>query len=179
VRRALRTASGRWSAPSSSSIFRAGAIHVRQGHGVRPHPHIGLATVSYLFDGTIMHRDSEGNIREIQPGAMNLMTRAAHRPFERTPDLQRKNGQKMLACRAGFALTRGLGGNRTLVPALRGRDLPRCQLTRRHRARHRGQSFGAKSRLRWCRRGSMPSDRRNKHQRPARRRPRRARHLCG
>ena len=41
---------------------------------VRPHPHIGLATVTYLFDGSIMHRDSEGNIQEIQPGAMNLMT---------------------------------------------------------------------------------------------------------
>ncbi len=53
-----------------------------KGMDVRPHPHIGLATVTYLFDGSIMHRDSEGNIQEIQPGAMNLMTRRArHRPF--------------------------------------------------------------------------------------------------
>ena len=36
-----------------------------KGMDVRPHPHIGLATVTYLFDGSIMHRDSEGNIREI------------------------------------------------------------------------------------------------------------------
>src|ERR1700743_3092651 len=43
-----------------------------KGMDVRPHPHIGLATVTYLFDGSIMHRDSEGNIQEIQPGAMNL-----------------------------------------------------------------------------------------------------------
>ncbi|MFH1558255.1 MAG: pirin family protein [Pseudomonadota bacterium] len=45
-----------------------------QGLDVRPHPHIGLATVTYLFDGKIMHRDSEGNALEITPGAMNLMT---------------------------------------------------------------------------------------------------------
>ena len=53
---------------------------------VRPHPHIGLATVTYLFDGRIMHRDSEGNALEITPGAMNLMTAGsgiAH--SERTP----------------------------------------------------------------------------------------------
>jgi redox-sensitive bicupin YhaK (pirin superfamily) len=41
---------------------------------VRPHPPIGLATVTYLFDGRVMHRDSEGNPLEITPGAMNLMT---------------------------------------------------------------------------------------------------------
>ena len=45
-----------------------------RGMDVRPHPHIGLATVTYLFDGCIMHRDSEGNALEITPGAMNLMT---------------------------------------------------------------------------------------------------------
>src|SRR5216683_3071063 len=45
-----------------------------RGLDVRPHPHIGLATVTYLFDGRVMHRDSEGNALEITPGAMNLMT---------------------------------------------------------------------------------------------------------
>src|SRR5256886_8026351 len=45
-----------------------------QGLDVRPHPHIGLATVTYLFDGRVMHRDSEGNALEITPGAMNLMS---------------------------------------------------------------------------------------------------------
>src|SRR5213595_3298982 len=45
-----------------------------KGLDVRPHPHIGLATVTYLFDGRVMHRDSEGNELEIMPGAMNLMT---------------------------------------------------------------------------------------------------------
>jgi redox-sensitive bicupin YhaK (pirin superfamily) len=76
-----------------------------QGMDVRPHPHIGLATVTYLFDGSIMHRDSEGNVQEIQPGAMNLMTAGrgiAH--SERTPDVQRANGQKMLGLQSWIAL---------------------------------------------------------------------------
>jgi redox-sensitive bicupin YhaK (pirin superfamily) len=46
------------------------------GHGiaVRPHPHIGLATITYLFEGEIMHRDSLGYAQLIQAGAVNLMT---------------------------------------------------------------------------------------------------------
>lgn len=44
------------------------------GHDVRPHPHIGLATVTYLLDGAIMHRDSLGSKQEITPGAINWMT---------------------------------------------------------------------------------------------------------
>src|SRR6201982_2683941 len=75
------------------------------GMDVRPHPHIGLATVTYLFDGKIMHLDSEGNIQEIEPGAMNLMTAGrgiAH--SERTAAVQRQTGQKMLGLQSGIAL---------------------------------------------------------------------------
>ncbi|MFK7886296.1 MAG: pirin family protein [Gammaproteobacteria bacterium] len=45
-----------------------------EGINVRPHPHIGLATVTYLFDGKIMHRDSLGVVQSIERGAVNLMT---------------------------------------------------------------------------------------------------------
>ena len=45
-----------------------------QNHDVRPHPHIGLATVTYLFDGAILHRDNLGSVQEITPGAINWMT---------------------------------------------------------------------------------------------------------
>jgi redox-sensitive bicupin YhaK (pirin superfamily) len=45
-----------------------------QGIAVRPHPHIGLATVTYLFEGEIIHRDSLGYLQPIEPGAVNLMT---------------------------------------------------------------------------------------------------------
>src|ERR687894_266723 len=47
---------------------------VGKGIDVRPHPHIGLATATYLFDGEIMHRDSLGTEIAISPGALNLMT---------------------------------------------------------------------------------------------------------
>lgn len=45
-----------------------------QGIAVRPHPHIGLATITYLFEGEIMHRDNLGFVQPIQAGAVNLMT---------------------------------------------------------------------------------------------------------
>src|SRR5665647_1000687 len=47
---------------------------VGTGIDVRPHPHIGLATVTYLFDGEIMHRDSLGTALAIKPGEVNWMT---------------------------------------------------------------------------------------------------------
>lgn len=43
-------------------------------HDVRPHPHIGLATVTYLFEGAMDHRDSLGTVQRIEPGAINWMT---------------------------------------------------------------------------------------------------------
>ena len=59
-------------------------------HDVRAHPHIGLATVTYLFEGAMQHRDSLGRVQRIEPGAINWMT--AGRGIvhsERTPqDLQ-------------------------------------------------------------------------------------------
>ncbi|MBS0341145.1 MAG: pirin family protein [Proteobacteria bacterium] len=48
--------------------------HPGREHDVRPHPHIGLATVTYLFEGAMMHRDSIGSEQEIRPGAVNWMT---------------------------------------------------------------------------------------------------------
>jgi redox-sensitive bicupin YhaK (pirin superfamily) len=76
-----------------------------QGMDVRPHPHIGLATVTYLFDGRIMHRDSEGNALEITPGAMNLMTAGsgiAH--SERTPPDARARGSGTFGIQSWVAL---------------------------------------------------------------------------
>jgi redox-sensitive bicupin YhaK (pirin superfamily) len=76
-----------------------------QGMDVRPHPHIGLATVTYLFDGRILHRDSEGNALEIEPGAMNLMTAGrgiAH--SERSPAARRASGGAMYGIQSWIAL---------------------------------------------------------------------------
>jgi len=66
------------------------------GIDVRPHPHIGLATVTYLFDGALGHRDSLGTVVDIAPGAVNWMT--AGRGIvhsERTPPAARASGHRM------------------------------------------------------------------------------------
>ena len=75
------------------------------GLDVRPHPHIGLATVTYLFDGRVMHRDSEGNALEITPGAINLMVAGrgiAH--SERTPANARRGGDGLFGIQSWIAL---------------------------------------------------------------------------
>ncbi|WNZ26953.1 pirin family protein [Leptolyngbya sp. NK1-12] len=63
-----------------------------QGIDVRPHPHINLATVTYLFEGALMHRDSLGTVQEIQPGAVNWMTAGSGIVHsERSPEADRHN----------------------------------------------------------------------------------------
>jgi redox-sensitive bicupin YhaK (pirin superfamily) len=117
-----------------------------QGMDVRPHPHIGLATVTYLFDGSIMHRDSEGNIQEIQPGAMNLMTAGrgiAH--SERTPDVQRANGQQMLGLQSWVALP---AGREEIAPSFQHYDAARLPTVADTGFKARviaGSAFGATS----------------------------------
>jgi redox-sensitive bicupin YhaK (pirin superfamily) len=54
--------------------FGPATVAPESAHDVRPHPHIGLATVTYLFSGAIMHRDSLGCVQQIEPGAINWMT---------------------------------------------------------------------------------------------------------
>jgi len=76
-----------------------------RGLDVRPHPHIGLATVTYLFDGRVMHRDSEGNALEITPGALNLMTAGcgiAH--SERSPLSARRGSEGLFGIQSWIAL---------------------------------------------------------------------------
>src|SRR5690606_39183608 len=72
-----------------------GPAHFAPGHGidVRPHPHINLATVTYLFEGRIFHRDTLGSALPIEPGAVNWMSAGrgiAH--SERTPPEERQRG---------------------------------------------------------------------------------------
>ena len=78
VRRALPSPQRRMVGPF---IFfdRMGPVTFGAGHGldVRPHPHIGLATVTYLLEGEILHRDSLGSVQSIRPGEVNWMTAGA------------------------------------------------------------------------------------------------------
>lgn len=76
-----------------------------KGIDVRPHPHIGLATVTYLFDGEIRHRDNLGFDQVIRPGDVNWMTAGrgiAH--SERTDDGPRASGQKLHGIQSWIAL---------------------------------------------------------------------------
>jgi redox-sensitive bicupin YhaK (pirin superfamily) len=106
VRRALPSAQRRMVGPfiffdhMGPAEFRAG-----QGIDVRPHPHIGLATVTYLFAGEIMHRDSLGSVAPIRPGAVNWMSAGrgiAH--SERTAPDHRVAGEPLHGLQCWVAL---------------------------------------------------------------------------
>ena len=76
-----------------------------KGIDVRPHPHIGLATVTYVFEGEILHRDSLGIVQPIRPNEINWMTAGkgiAH--SERTPPAIRKAGHTLHALQLWVAL---------------------------------------------------------------------------
>ena len=81
---------------------------IGQGMDVRPHPHINLSTVTYLFEGAIDHRDSLGTHATIRPGACNLMT--AGRGIvhsERTPPAERATGSAISGMQTWLALPDG------------------------------------------------------------------------
>lgn len=88
--------------------FGPGVIDIGQGMDVRPHPHIGLATVTYIFDGAIDHRDSLGSFATIRPGEVNLMTAGkgiVH--SERSPADERAKGAHMYGMQTWLALPDG------------------------------------------------------------------------
>ncbi|WP_440222409.1 pirin family protein [Dokdonella sp. MW10] len=75
-----------------------GPVEMAPGRGVdvRPHPHIGLSTMTYLLEGVFTHRDSTGVVQDIRPGEVNWMTAGrgvAH--SERTPAIERAQGHRM------------------------------------------------------------------------------------
>ena len=76
-----------------------------EGIDVRPHPHISLATVTYMFEGAFLHRDSLGSEQLIEAGAVNLMTAGkgiVH--SERSPDSERAKPSKLSAIQTWLAL---------------------------------------------------------------------------
>jgi len=108
VRRVLPWGGGRMVGPF---IFldQLGPVEFAPGQGidVRPHPHVGLATVTYLFEGELVHRDSLGVVQTIRPGDVNWMT--AGRGIvhsERTGPEKRASGQRMHGLQSWVALPR-------------------------------------------------------------------------
>lgn len=84
-----------------------GPAHLAIGNGidVRPHPHINLATVTYLYAGAIDHRDSLGTFATIQPGAVNLMTAGSGIVHsERSPASERAMGPQLSGIQTWIAL---------------------------------------------------------------------------
>ncbi|MEH6683153.1 MAG: pirin family protein [Qipengyuania sp.] len=88
--------------------FGPAQLDLGAGMDVRPHPHINLATVTWLFEGAIDHRDSLGTFSTIRPGQVNLMT--AGRGIvhsERSPDAERRGGPKLYGMQTWLALPDG------------------------------------------------------------------------
>lgn len=108
VRRALPTTERRMVGPFVF-LDQMGPVALAPGHGqdVRPHPHIGLSTLTWLFEGEIRHRDSTGAVEVIRPGAVNWMT--AGRGIvhsERTPEESRPRGGRLSGLQLWIALPR-------------------------------------------------------------------------
>ena len=96
-----------WGRSSSSTTWVRPTFPPGEGIDVRPHPHIGLATVTYLFDGEIHHRDSLGVSQKIRPGEVNWMTAGSGIVHsERTDPSLRSSGGLMHGMQAWVALPR-------------------------------------------------------------------------
>lgn len=105
------------------ATFLAGA-----GIDVRPHPHIGLATVTYLFEGEIYHRDSLGTALPIRPGEVNLMT--AGRGIvhsERSAPEQRAAGPRLFGIQSWMALPKAHEETAPRFDHLTAAELPRIE----------------------------------------------------
>ncbi|HVG19567.1 MAG TPA: pirin family protein [Blastocatellia bacterium] len=80
-------------------------LRANRGLDVAPHPHIGLATVTYLFEGELMHRDSLGVVQPIRPGEVNWMTAGQGITHsERTPQEMRPPGSELFGIQSWVAL---------------------------------------------------------------------------
>ena len=117
-----------------------------RGIDVRPHPHIGLATVTYLFEGEILHRDSLGFVQAIRPGAVNLMV--AGRGIvhsERTGPDERKRGTRLHGIQSWIALPQA---REETEPAFHHHPADSLPVIEREGARLRliaGEAFGKRS----------------------------------
>ena len=127
-------------------LFRAG-LTARRGEGidVRPHPHIGLATITYLFEGSQMHRDTLGSVQEVLPGDVNWMTAGrgiAH--SERTGDVARAPATGCTASRPGSACPPPMR-NAARISSIQGGRSADHRMARRAAAHDRRRGFGMTS----------------------------------
>ena len=117
-----------------------------QGVDVRPHPHIGLATVTYLFDGALMHRDSLGSVQRIKPGDVNWMT--AGRGIvhsERSAPEDRATGIRMHGLQTWVALPLALEDTAPSFTHVAGATLPRIEADGARIVVVAGHAFGQRA----------------------------------
>lgn len=117
-----------------------------QNLDVPPHPHIGLSTLTYLFEGAIMHRDSLGNALEIQPGAVNWMTAGKGVTHsERTPDYLRSTDKKLHGLQIWVALPKELEQIEPTFQHIEADDIPAWEENGVHFKLIAGEALGKKS----------------------------------
>lgn len=117
-----------------------------QGIDVRPHPHIGLSTVTYLYEGSLHHRDSLGTDQEITPGALNLMS--AGRGIvhsERTAQAVRQGPSRLFGIQSWLAQPRTLEDGQPSFVHAPASDLPMLEGEGKTIKVILGQAFGARS----------------------------------
>ena len=116
---------------------------------VRPHPHIGLATVTYLFEGAMVHRDSLGTVQRIEPGAVNWMS--AGRGIvhsERTPDDLRQGPRRIHGLQLWVALPETQQESDPGFCHVSAADIPELALEGAHVRVLAGQAWGQASPVR-------------------------------
>jgi redox-sensitive bicupin YhaK (pirin superfamily) len=117
-----------------------------QNLDVGPHPHIGLSTLTYLFEGAIMHRDSIGSMVEIQPGAVNWMTSGkgvVH--SERTPEYLRHSEKSLHGLQIWVALPKELEEMEPSFTHIEAHEIPEWTENGVHYKLVAGEAFGKKS----------------------------------
>jgi redox-sensitive bicupin YhaK (pirin superfamily) len=122
------------------------ALKDHQNLDVPPHPHIGLSTLTYLFEGAIMHRDSIGSVVEINPGAVNWMTAGrgvVH--SERTPEHLRSSDKRLHGLQIWVALPKELEETEPAFTHIPASDIPVWEQNGVHFKLIAGNAFGRKS----------------------------------
>ena len=117
-----------------------------QNLDVPPHPHIGLSTLTYLFEGSIMHRDSIGTEMEITPGAVNWMTAGkgvVH--SERTPEYLRSTDKSLHGLQIWVALPKEKENIEPSFVHIERKDIPEWQQDNVTIKLIAGEAFGKKS----------------------------------
>lgn len=126
-------------------------LNATENLDVPPHPHIGLSTLTYLFEGALMHRDSIGSVQEIKPGAVNWMTAGkgvVH--SERTPGKLRDKEKTFHGLQIWIALPKDKEQSEPSFTHVSAEDIPEWEHNGLKMKLIAGEAFGKKSPVPVC-----------------------------